>query len=207
MRWLRGIAFFLLLMSCVAVPAKNKKKILLAADVLQARSVLVVVDPMAGVAIDAPNGNRIARDDVERALMNWGRFILATDVSTADLVIMVRKGNGKVVQPTIGGVPINNRPVIVQPTDSGGRAGGSRGTPRMAGDPTAPQSPGVGPQVEAGSSEDLFAVYRGRREDPLDSSAVWRYSAKDALRSPGVPAVDEFRKLIVEAEKQQAANP
>jgi hypothetical protein len=28
---------------------------------------------------------------------------------------------------------------------------------------------------------------------------------KDALRSPGVPAVVEFRKLIVESEKQRAA--
>ena len=36
--------------------------------------------------------------------------------------------------------------------------------------------------------------------------SVWPFrSAKDALRSPTVPAVDEFRKLITEAEKQQAA--
>jgi hypothetical protein len=53
----------------------------------------------------------------------------------------------------------------------------------------------------------VFAVYRGKRQDPLDASAVWRYSAQDALRSPGVPAVDAFRKLIAEAEKQQASNP
>lgn len=207
MRWLKGLALVILLMVCLPAPCKNKKKVLLPVDVLQARSVLVVVDPQAGMAIDAPNANRNARDDVEKALMNWGRFILATDVSTADLVIMVRKGSGKMAQPTIGGVPINDRPVIMQPTDSGGRAGGSRGTPPMAGDPTAPQSPGVGPQIEVGQSEDLFAVYRGRRDDPLDSSPVWRYSAKGALRSPGVPAVDEFRKLMVEAEKQQADNP
>lgn len=207
MRWLRAFAFFLLLASTLHAPAKNKKKVLLPADVLQARSVLVLVDPTAGMAIDAPNANRIARDDVEKALMNWGRFILANDVSTADLVIMVRKGNGKVAQPTIGGVPINNRPVIFQPGDSGGRAGGSRGTPPTAGDPTAQQPTGVGPQVEAGSPDDFFAVYRGKRDDPLDSSPVWRYSAKDALRSPAVPAVDEFRKVIVEAEKQLADNP
>jgi hypothetical protein len=53
----------------------------------------------------------------------------------------------------------------------------------------------------------MFVVYRGKRDDALDSPAVWRYSAKDALRSPGVPAVDAFRKLIAEAEKQQAATP
>jgi hypothetical protein len=207
MRWLRGLVAFLLLMSCLPGTAKNKKKVLLPTDVLQARSILVVVDPTAGMAIEAPNANRIARDDVEKALMNWGRFILATDVSTADLVIMVRTGNGKVAQPTIGGVPINNRPVVFQPSDSGGRAGGSRGTPPTAGDPTAQQPAGVGPQVEVGSTEDLFAVYRGKKDNPLDSSPVWRYTAKNALRSPAVPAVDEFRKLIIEAEKQQADNP
>ena len=34
------------------------------------------------------------------------------EASTADLVISVRKGNGKIAQPTIGGVPTNDRPVI-----------------------------------------------------------------------------------------------
>ncbi len=34
---------------------------------------------------------------------------------------------------------------------------------------------------------------------------VWRYTAKNALQSPSVPAVDEFKKAITEAEKQQAA--
>ncbi len=33
---------------------------------------------------------------------------------------------------------------------------------------------------------------------------VWRYTAKDALESPGVPAVEVFRKLIADSEKQLA---
>jgi hypothetical protein len=53
----------------------------------------------------------------------------------------------------------------------------------------------------------MFVVYRGKRDDALDRPAVWRFSAKDALRSPAVPAVEEFRRVIAEAEKQQAANP
>jgi hypothetical protein len=53
----------------------------------------------------------------------------------------------------------------------------------------------------------MFAVFRGKRDDALHSSPVWRYIAKDALRSPSVPAVDAFRKLIAEAEKQKAATP
>jgi len=78
----------------------------------------------------------MAQQDVEKALMNWGRFSLATDVSTADLVICVRKGNGKAVQPTIGAVPANNRPIVFDPTDSGGTFGGHRGNPPQADDPT-----------------------------------------------------------------------
>jgi len=36
----------------------------------------------------------------------------------------------------------------------------------------------------------------------LDSPPVWRYIKKDCLRpSPLVPAVEEFRKLIADAEK------
>jgi hypothetical protein len=199
----KSFSVFALSMCCLVAAGKDKKKVMLPTDVLEARTVLVVVDPEAGMAIDAPNANRTAQEDVEKALMNWGRFSLAPDVSTADLVIEVRKGNGKVAQPTIGGVPVNNRPVILEPTDSGVGIGGHRGTPPQAGDPTNAQTQNPSPQVEVGQAQDTFVVYRGKRDDALDAPAVWRYGAKDALRSPGVPAVDEFRKLIAEAEKQQ----
>jgi hypothetical protein len=197
----------LLLLSCVFAAAKNKNKIILPVDVLQAQTVLVVIDPDAGMAIDAPNANRVARDDVERALMSWGRYRLAMTVSDADLVISVRKGSGKIAQPTIGGIPNNDRPVIFQPSPSDPRAGGQRGTPPPLSDPTGSQSQGPHPQIETGPSQDMFMVYRGQRNDALDYPPVWRYMAKDGLRSPGVPAVEEFRKTIVEAEKQQANNP
>ena len=65
--------------------------------------------------------------------MKWGRFTPVMDTQTADLVITVRKGSGKMVQPTIGGLPTNDRPVVVQPTDSGIRLGGRKAahqTPR-----------------------------------------------------------------------------
>ena len=201
------LAISISLLCCVGAGAKGKKKILLPADVLQAQTVLVVIEPEAGMNIEAPMGNRKAQDDVEKALMNWGRFRLVEDVSSADLVISLRKGSGKLAQPTIGGIPQNNRPVILQPSDSGGRAGGSAGTPPQYGDPTRRQSPDPTPQVEVGEPDDMFVVYRGKRDNALDSPPVWRYSARDALRSPSVPAVDVFRRLIIEAEKQQAANP
>ena len=199
------VASFLLL-SCLFAPAKNKKKIILPVDVLQAETVLVVIDPDAGEAIDAPMANRTARNDVERALMDWGRFRLAMSALDADLIVSVRKGDGRFARPTIGGIP-DDRPVVLNPSPTDPRAGGQRGTPPPLTDPTGRQSDGPHPQIETGPSQDMFAVYRGKRENALDSPPVWRYTAKDALRSPGVPAVAEFRKTVVEAEKQQANNP
>jgi hypothetical protein len=207
MRYQKSLSLSMLLVCCLVAAGKDKKKVILPADVLQARSVLVVVDPDAGLAIDAPMANRTAQEDVEKALRNWGRFNMAPDASTADLIISIRKGNGKLAQPTVGGIPTNNRPIILEPTDSGIGMGGHTGNPSQIGDPTNSQ-PGIPhPQAEVGPAEDMFVVYRGKRDDALESPAVWRYSAKDALRSPGVPAVEAFRKLITEAEKQQAATP
>ena len=74
MRYQRVIVFALLLACGLAAAGKNKKKVLLPDDVLEASTVLVVVDPDAGMSLDAPNANRTAQEDVERALMNWGRF-------------------------------------------------------------------------------------------------------------------------------------
>jgi hypothetical protein len=54
---------------------------------------------------------------------------------------------------------------------------------------------------ELGAGEDTFEVYRGDVQYPLDSSPGWRYIAKDCLRTPKVAAVEEFRKVIAEAEK------
>ncbi len=203
----QSIVLSLLLSGCMVGAAKDKNKVVLPADVLQARTVLVLIDPDAGMAVDAPMANRTAQADVEKALMQWGRFSLALNVSDADLIITVRKGNGKMAQPTVGGVPTNNRPVIFEPTDSGGRIGAQTGTVPFPGDPTSAQPGHPQPQAEVGANQDMFVVYRGQRSDPLDSPPVWRYGAKDALRSPGVPAVDEFRKTIIEAEKQQGNKP
>lgn len=208
-----GLAASVLLLSCWLGFAKDKKKTVLPADVLRAQTVLVVIDPNAGMDISDPNANRIAQEDVEKALMKWGRFSLAMEASTADLIITVSKGNGKIAQPTIGGVPVNNRPVIFEPTDSGVRVGGRQGNPGNAGDPSNPQSqpPDPHPQATVGQSQDMFTVYRGNKDDPyssaLDAPAVWRYTARNALHDPDVPAVDEFRNAIAESEKQLSGKP
>lgn len=199
--------------------ASAKKKAVLPADVLHARTLLVIVDPTAGVDVGDPNANRVARADVEKALDQWGRFTLVEEGSTADLVITVRKGNGKWIQRTIGGTPINGTPPVSgdstsTPTQSTTRADVGWGR-RLPNDPsnagTQPSTPK--PQTEGGSPQDMFVVYRGTggsldpNWSPLDASPVWRYSGKDALASPSVPAVEVFRKLIAESEKQLASHP
>jgi hypothetical protein len=196
--------------------ASAKKKAVLPADVLRARTVLVIVDPTAGVDVRDPTANRAARADVEKALNQWGRFTLVQEGLTADLVITVRKGNGKFIQSTVGGTPINGVPPVSgdstsTPTQSTTRAGVRWGT----GLPTDPSNAGTQPstprpQMEAGSPQDTFVVYRGTTEtdqSPLDAPPVWRYSAKDALASPAVPAVEVFRNLVAESEKQLASHP
>jgi len=218
MRYLRYAAAFGLLIFSVCALAKDKKKVLLPEDILQAHTALVVVDPSAGVDVQDPNANRLARTAVEQALIKWGRLMPVTDGYTADIIIMVRKGNGRVAQSTIGGTPVNGTPPVTigststadqSTTHAAGRWGNSGipGDPSNAG--TSPSTPY--PQTEIGSSQDTFAVYRGGKDDPnwspLDTPAVWRYTAKNGLESPSVPAVEAFRKAIADSEKQLAANP
>ena len=212
---LRKLLAITAIILCSAL-ASAKKKAILPADILRARTVLVIVDPTAGVDARDPNANRAARANVEKALDQWGRFTLVQEGFTADLVITVRKGNGKLIQPTIAGTPINGTPPVSGGTTSTPTQMTTRGAVRLGpGNPNDPSSAGTQPstpepQIEAGSRQDMFVVYRGSMDSiwsPLDAPAVWRYSGKDALASPSVPAVEVFRKLIAESEKELASHP
>ena len=182
--------------------AKDKNKSTLPAYVFEARTVLVVVEPDAGEPLDQPYANATARESVEKALIQWGRFDVRLDGQEADLVITVRTGNGKAVHPTIKGGPIERRTGVGQSTDSTVRIGVQQGQAPPLNDPgMTPPNRGPHGSNEVGASEDTFAVYRGGVQYPLDSAPVWRYIAKDCLRAPTVSAVEEFRKAIAEAEK------
>jgi len=199
----RRIPVFFLLLALFALPAdaKNKKKQVLPDYVLQTQTVLVVIYPDAGESVTNPTGNRVAQENVERALTKWGRFKLVMDAQTADLVVAVRKGYAG--GPTVTNSPADNRPVIIQPGDGNIRLGGQEGHPTDTTDPgltnpsqagppergknptlggPAERSPGIGNEV--GGAEDTFGLYRGGVEYPLDASPVWRYSAKSALDGP-----------------------
>jgi len=198
----RLLLSLVLLFTCLAT-ANNKKKEALPAEVLDARTFVVLVDPDAGMSTSAPLANRTAQEDVEKALAKWGRLQPVLIGNTADLVITVRKGNGKIVQPTVSGEPTNDRPVVVVPSDNGIHIGAQQGRPP---DSTQPPPQDTSPSMggEVGPTEDTFLVYRGcTASAALERAPVWRYVAKNGLRSPDVPAVAEFRKAIEAAVKQQ----
>jgi hypothetical protein len=206
---MRVFLVVVLLFACLA-SADKRKKSSLPDLVLDARTFFVLIDPDAGTSVTDPLANKTAQDDVEKALMNWGRLKLVQSMSLADLVITVRKGNGKIVHPAIDGEPTNDRPVVVQPTDNGIHIGaqGGRNPGAVQTGPQGSAPPHIG--TEVGPAEDTFVVYRGGPEgDPLERAPLWRYVAKSALHSPDVPAVGEFRKAIDAAiqQKQKPTKP
>jgi hypothetical protein len=204
--YIRVLFTVVLFFSCLTALADKKKA--LPAYVLKARTISVLVDPQAGIALEDPLANQTARGEVEKAIMKWGRFTVVFEGMEPDLIIVVRKGQGRRVQPTISSGPIpSDGPVIVQPADPGIRIGAQGRPPNST--QTSPRESGPHPQVEAGPTEDMFVLYEGGVDHPqrLDRPPVWRYLANDALHSPDVPAVAEFRKLIEESEKQQKPKP
>jgi hypothetical protein len=177
---------------------------------LNAHTVAVIIDPEAGVSMRDPNANQTARRDVEKALLSWGRFEPIMSVEGADLVILVRKGSKSPADVTIADPRQNRRGGVIEPTDNGIGIGVQRGPSPQSGREGGPSVPvGSGPAsttptTQAGTPGDVFEVYDGKVDHPLDGSPGWRYVKKDALHAHDVPAVAEFRNAIAEAEKQAA---
>jgi hypothetical protein len=198
------------LLAAVPVLAKSKDKTL-PPYIVQAHTVAVIIDPAAGVDPEDPQANRIAQRDVETALMNWGRFERVMGPQGADLIIVIRKGHGRLVDATIRDPTQNNRPGAVNPTDNGIGVGAQNpGRQPAMGDPggTGPpsqQRPTTQPQLEIGGTEDSFLVFDGTVAKPLNGAPGWRYMAPDGLRPHSVPAVEEFKKAVAAADKAAAA--
>jgi hypothetical protein len=197
------------LLMAVPVLAKSKDK-MLPPYILQAHTVAVIIDPAAGIDPEDPQANRIAQHDVETALMNWGRFERVMGPQGADLIIVIRRGHGKLVDATISDPMQNNRPGAINPIDNGVGVGAQNGRqPNVGGANSAgPQTqprPTTQPQMEIGGADDSFVVFDGTVAKPLNSSPGWRYTAPDGLRPHSVPAVEEFRKAVAAADKAAAA--
>ena len=196
----RGFALFAVSLLVTFGFAKDKKPAL-PAYVLNAKTIAVIIDPSAGISVDDPRANEDAQKDVEAALLSWGRFEPVQSRDTADLIIVVRKGNGQMANETIPDARQNNRIGMGSPGDNGGSIGGR--LPDQPGVGSGQQSPG--PQTEIGHADDSFVVYKGGDERPLDTPPAWRYVGVDGLSPHSVPAVTAFRKAVENAEKAAAA--
>jgi hypothetical protein len=201
--------------------AKGKGDKVLPPYILQAHTVAVVIDPGAGIDPEDPRANQVAQKDVETALMNWGRFQPVMGTVEADLIIVIRKGHGRMADATISDPRQNDRAGVINPTDSGIGVGAQRGSqPNLGGSDGArypqgatpspgsappPQSQVPTPQLEVGGAEDWFVVYEGKVAKPLNGTPGWRYVAPDGLHSHNVPAVEAFRKAVAAGEKAAAA--
>jgi len=184
--------------------AKNKKKQALPDYVLKAQTIAVVIRPDAGEPLTNPLANRTAQENVTDAITKWGRFKLVTDEQNADLIVAVRKGHTS--GPTIGNSPTDDPPVIYPP--SGGDVPGA-GQQGRSPNPGLGRPGDRGPHIgnEIGPSEDSFEVYMGGVDEPMDAPPIWRYVAKDALNSPQVTAVEQFRNAINESEQRRQQKP
>ena len=196
-----------IILGAVVPLAAAKNKQVLPGYVLQAHTVAVVLMPDAGESVTDPAANRTAELNVEKALLQWGRYRVIPDALTADLIVAVRKGHAG--GPAVSSAPIDTRPVILQPSPGTIYVGGQQGAP-----PDLTQHPRPGPEPpgptishEAGSAEDTFELFLGGVEYPLDSAPIWRYMAKDGLDAPEVHAVEQFRKAVADSEKQQKHKP
>jgi hypothetical protein len=193
--------------------ARKKEQTYLPDYVLKAKTVLVVILPDAGEPTDDLFANRRAQQEVEKAFMKWGRFQLTQDAQLADLVIGVRKGTGKIVNPTVNGGPVDSRPGTVEATDDAIRVGVMKGRPSDVTQPGGPtgtngtggsttDKPHTG--VEVGAEDDMFKVFQGKVQYPVDNAPVWKYPGKEGLKAPDMKAVTEFRKAVEESEKAAA---
>lgn len=212
---MRSRVFAVTMAGLLMVPAlaKSKDKAI-PPYILAARTVAVVIDPGAGIDPDDPRANQVAQKDVETALMNWGRFQPMMSAEGADLVIVIRRGHGRLVDETISDSRQNNRPGVINSSDNGIGLGAQHGPQPPLGTQDGmgrspqlqpPQNQVPQPQTEIGGVEDSFMVFDGKRARPLDGAPGWRYMAQDGLHPHNVPAVEEFRKAVAAGDKAAAA--
>jgi hypothetical protein len=213
------------LLTAAPVLAKGKGDKSLPPYILAAHTVAVVIEPGAGIDPEDPRANQVAQKDVETALLNWGRFMPVIGAEGADLIIVIRRGHGRLVDGTISDPRQNDRAGVINPSDNGIGVGAQRGQPPPLGgssgspgqypqgqypqgqsQPNQPPTPQIPhPEVEIGGADDSFTVFDGKVSKPLNSPPGWRYTREDGLRPHSVPAVEEFKKAVAAADKAAAA--
>lgn len=176
-------------MSCWPALAREKKTAL-PPDVLRAHRVLVVIRSDAKERLSDPDANIQAKEDVRKALERWHRFEITLDGSEADLIMVIRKGTGQFISPVIEDNPMDSVHVINP------RVGVGSHSPESVDHPPTDDHPHPG--LAVGKADDVIEVYlsNGSVENALDGAPVWRCQVKDGLKSPTLPAVEQFRKAV-----------
>jgi hypothetical protein len=186
--------------------AKDKTKGTLPPYVLHARTVAVIIDRTANMSIEDPQANLTAQRDVEAALLKWGRFEPVSNTQAADLIVVVRRGNARLMDEAVSDPRQNSGGI--NPIDHGGSIG-----PQRSSQPNLPTEPGLGPgqqtsrsPADMGDADDSFTVFKGG-DNPLYATPAWKYVARDGLNPQTVPAVAAFKKAVTAADKAAAQKP
>lgn len=164
----------------VLVPAQHRKKPTTPAIFANAR--YVYVETLDGDAY-TPGlypGDRQAIADVQDALRDWGRYMLTTDRSMAELVFIVRKG--RVASARVGGS-----------TGPGGNSG-PMGSP-FPGQGRTGSGPSTSIDTETGPADDLLDIHLMGTDGKL-GAAVWTRTMTDGLEPPRVALIRMLRTAV-----------
>ncbi len=150
---------------------------------------------------------KIGLDEAEAAFAEQIRALVEGGPGVgADLLIVIRRGHGRLVDDTIPDPRQNSRAGVINGTPDGVGIGAQHGQQQpLGGGGVAGPGSGAQTQAEIGGVDDEFVVYQGGVERPLDGAPAWRWVRKDGLHPHDVPAVAEFRKAVAEADKALAA--
>jgi hypothetical protein len=131
---------------------------------------------------DASNPRVIPDDrkaiyNVEQGLKDWHRYAVVYERDRADLVFLVRKGRIASVTPGVEvgiGHPQNRNTSPPDPTRT---------------------TTGVGVDAEAGSPDDLLAVYFVDPSGKLNGP-IWEHSLKGGLDAPALPLFERIKHEV-----------
>jgi hypothetical protein len=139
-----------------------------------------------------PPEERSAIVRVQKAIQTWGRYRLVYYPDQADLMMVVKPGHFGAVQ---GGVHV-------------GLGGPEYPTPRVGGGAggTADANPtGMGVGGEGGSPDDYLMIALRPSYQPVESSYIWKASAKNGLEGEKIRLLEDFKRAVDESEKARAA--
>jgi hypothetical protein len=126
--------------------------------------------------------------DVQNALKDWNRYLVAVKRHEAEILVVVRKGRIVTVNGGIGR-NLGSGSGQSSPRDELGS-----NQPKTEGGDKA----GVGPEVAG--RDDLFFVYLVNPNGSL-TGPIWIHHQKDGLDTPGIPLFQQFKESIDAASK------